>query len=245
MIFRTTTGFVLTCSDFSETSKIVTIYTRDFGKVRAIAKGARRKKSEFLGILNPLSLLEVVYIEKKGGLHILKEAFVLDSGLTLRDRLSKIARGLHFLSLVERTQADEDADRAVFDLLKSSLSALHSASPENASMVFQLRLLEKLGRLPSLAACGRCASPLKGGVFFDSRWGYLLCNPCGKNLKRSLSAGTLQVLRRLAESSFERCGRVKLSKEQSAEIVPVIRAMLRMAMEAELPAEKVVDSLLT
>ena len=81
MIFRRTAAVVLRPRDYSETSKIVTFYTRDHGKVRAIAKGAKRKKSDFLGILDPLSLLEIVYIQGKGGLHILTEAHLIDANL--------------------------------------------------------------------------------------------------------------------------------------------------------------------
>lgn len=245
MIFRRTVGIVLRCTDYSETSKIVTIYTRDHGKVRALAKGAKRKKSDFLRILEPLSFLEIVYIQRKSGLHILKEACLIDSNLGLRQQLSKVARGLYFLSLVERTQPDEDPDRAVFELLSSSLSALRRLSfAENVPIVFQLRLLKHFGRLPSLTACGSCGSPWKGSATYDPQSGSFLCRACRKDGKRRLSRGTLQALRRLAEISLERCGRMRLSKEQRSQIAPVISAMLRTAVEADLPAESVVNSLL-
>ncbi len=245
MIFRRTAGIVLKCTDYSETSKIVTIYTRDYGKVRILAKGAKRKKSEFLGILEPLSLLEIVYIESRKSLHILKEAYLIDSNLEIRERLSRIASGLSFLSLIERTQPDEDPDPAIFELLSSSLSALQRVPlPENVPLVFQLRLLEHFGKLPGLISCGQCGSPLKGSAIYDPRSGDFLCEVCGKDRKWSLSRGTLQALRRLAETPFERCGRIRLTKEQRAEITSVVRMMLQTAVEAELPAENVVSSLL-
>jgi len=245
LIFCRSVGIVLRCSDYSETSKIVTIYTRDYGKVRALAKGAKRKKSEFLGILEPLSLLEIVYIERKSGLHILKEAYLIDSNIGLRQRLSRIARGLYFLSLIERTQPNEDPDRAVFELLSSSLSALGRISfTEIVVVVFQLRLLRQFGRLPSLAACGGCGSSFKGGATYDPRSGDFLCGACADDGKWRLSRGTLQALRRLAETSFERCGRIRLSRNQRAEAASVMSAMLRTAVEAELPAESVVNALL-
>jgi len=245
LIFRRTVGIVLRCTDYSETSKIVTFYTRDHGKVRTLAKGAKRKKSEFLGILEPLSLLEIVYIQSRKALHILKEAYLIDANLALRERLSRLARALFFLSLIERTQPDEDPDPAVFELLSASLSALRRISlPENVPILFQLRLLDHFGRLPSLTTCSRCTSPLKGSATYDPRSAYFLCGSCAKDDTWSLSRGTFQALRRLAESSFERCGRIRLMKKQSAEIAPVIGAMLRSAVEADLPAEGVVNSLL-
>lgn len=246
MLFRRTVGIVLKSTPYSETSKIVTIYTRDNGKVRALAKGAKRKKSEFLGILEPFSFLEIVYIESRKGLHILKEACLIDPNFGLRQQLSRIARGLFFLALVDRTQADEDPDPHVFDLLLSSLSALQRVpSPENVSIVFQLQLLRHFGRLPSLTTCGRCGSALDRTASFSPRSGDFLCRACGNNGKGSVSQGTLQALRRLAETPPQRCGRIRLLKKQHLEIAPVLGAMLRAAVEIELPAGEVADSLLT
>ncbi len=245
MIFRRTTGVVLRCRDFSETSKIVIFYTRDFGKVRVVAKGAKRKKSEFLGILEPLSVLEIVYIERRGGLHILKEAHLMDSHLELRERVSRIAHGLQFLSLIESTQPEEDADPAVFELLLSSLFALHRArSPENVSIVLHLRLLKHFGRLPSLTNCSQCESPLKGTAYYDPRWGSLRCQGCGEGGSMRLPQGTLQVLRRLAEAPFDRCMSLRLLKEQREELTGLVGIMLKAATETELTAEEVVKSLL-
>jgi len=245
LIFRRTTGFVLKRTDYSETSRIVAFYTRDHGKVRALAKGAKRKKSEFLGILEPLSLLEIVYIQKKGGLHILTEAYLIDSNLRLREQLARIGYGLNFLSLIDRTQPDEDADPEVFELLSSSLSALQRVvHPENVATAFRLRLLQRFGRLPNLYRCGRCSTPLKRAALFDARSGHFVCKACGKESQWSLPQGTLQALRRLAEIPLERCGRIRMSKGQQAEISGVVGAMLRTAIEAELPADDVVSSLL-
>jgi len=245
LIFHRTVGIVLKCTDYSNTSKIVTIYTRDHGKVRTLAKGAKRKKSDFLGILEPLSLLEIVYIQGRKSLHTLKEAHLLDSNLGLREQLPRIARGLFFLSLIDRTQPEEDADPAVFELLSASLSAIQGLShPGNIPIVFQLSLLRHFGRLPSLTVCGQCASSLKGRVSYGEGSGVFLCGACGKGHRWSLSRGALLALKRLAETSFERSGRIKLSKEQRAEITAVISAMLRSAIEGELPAEGVVNSLL-
>jgi DNA repair protein RecO (recombination protein O) len=245
LIFRRTRAIVLKRTDYSETSKIVTFYTRDRGKVRALAKGARRKKSEFLGILEPLSVLEIVYIEKREGLHILKEAHLIASNLALREHLPRISHALNFLSLIDKTQAEEDADPDVFEVLLSSLSALqHISHSENVAAAFQLSLLRHVGRLPSLQSCGRCGTPLTAATSFDARSGDFRCRACGKKSEWSLPQGTLRALRRLAEVPLERCGRIRMSKGQHAEISHVVGAMLRSAIEADLPADDVVSSLL-
>jgi DNA repair protein RecO (recombination protein O) len=245
LIFRRTQGIVLRRTDYSETSKIVTLYTRDCGKVCVLAKGAKRKKSLFLGILEPLFLLEVVYIEKKKGLHILKEACLIDSNFALREHLWKIAHGLHFLSLIDKTQPEDDPDPAVFDLLVSSLSSLRRlTSPENVPAVLQLQLLRHFGMLPSLSNCARCGSPVKGNASLGARSGGFVCESCGGNKATRVDQGTLKALRRLSETSFERCGRIGLLRKQRVEISRIIRAMWRTAIEADLPAADVVDALL-
>ncbi len=246
MIFRSTVGIVLARTDYSHTSNIVTFYTRHHGKIRAVAKGARRKKSEFLGILEPLSLLEIVYIEGRSGLHILKEAYLIDSNIALRAQLSRLVHGLYFLSLVDRSQPEGDADPAIFELLSSSLSTLKRfRSPENVPAIFQLRLLDRFGRLPSLTKCGQCASPLTGTAYYDNWSAGLFCATCGKGGNWALPQGTVQALKRLAHTSLERSGRIRLSKKQRFELSRLLRAMLRSAIEEELPAQAVVDSLLS
>ncbi len=248
MIFRRTEGVVVKRTDYSETSKIATFYTRDHGKIRAIAKGARRKKSEFLGLLEPLSLLEIVFIERRSGLHILKEAHLLDSNLELRQELSRIAHALNLLSLIDQTQPDEDADPAVFELLVSGLSALsHISNPENVAFAFQVHLLRHFGKLPSLDTCAHCGASLGSAppaAGFRGRSGVLLCRSCGKDGDHPLPPGTLGALRRLAEIPLHRCGRIRLSSEQQAEISSLLAAMLRTAIEGDLPAQAVAQSLL-
>jgi len=245
LIFRRTEGIVLRATDYSNTSRIATVYTRDYGKVRLLAKGARRKKSDFLRILEPFSLLEIVYIESRRSLHTFKEAHLIDSFLGLRDRLGEIARALFFLSMIDRTQPDEDPDPAVFELLSDSLFALERVPhPENVAIVFQLHLLQRFGRLPSLATCGRCASPLRANTSYDPASGYLLCGSCARGKKPSLSGGTLEALRRLADTPPNRSGRIRLSKGQHAEIAPILGAMFRASVETEFPAVEVVNALL-
>lgn len=245
MIFHRTIGYVLRRRDYSETSTIATFYTRDYGKVRVLAKGARRKKSEFLGLLEPLSLLEIVFIERRSGLHILKEAHLLDSNLELRQELSKIVHALNLLSLVDQTQPDEDADPDVFELLVSGVSALsHVSNPQNVAFAFQIQLLRHFGKFPCLDTCARCGSSLGIAALFRASSGVLLCRSCGNHRDLPLLPGTLGALRRLAEMPLSRCGRIRLSNEQDAEISRVLSTMLRTAIEADLPSQSVTHSLL-
>lgn len=245
LIFHRTIGFVLKRRDYSETSNIVTLYTRDCGKIRALAKGARRKKSEFLGLLEPLSLLEIVFIERRSGLHILKEAHLLVSNLELRQELSKIAHAMNLLSLVDQTQPDEDACPDVFELLVSGLAALsHVSNSQNVAFAFQAHLLRHCGQLPRLDICARCGSSLEPAALFRASSGALLCRSCGNHRDLPFPPGTLGALRRLAEMPLSRCGRIRLSNEQQAEISRVLSAMVRTAIEADLPSQSVTLSLL-
>ena len=245
MIFHRTIGCVLRRRDYSETSSIAAVYTRDHGKIRVLAKGARRKKSDFLGLLEPLSLLEIVFIERRSGLHILKEASLLVPNLGLRQNLSKIAHGLNLLSLIDQTQPDEDADPDVFDLLVSGLSALADVSvPQNVGFAFQAHLLHFFGKLPRLNACARCGRPFGSAALLRVQSGAPLCRSCGNPGDYPLLPGTLGALRRLAEIPLSRCGRIRLSNEQRAEISHILSAMLRTAIEADIPSQSVIHSLL-
>ena len=219
MIFLESEAVVLKSIDYSETSKIVTFYTRDLGKIKAITKGARRKKNDFFGRLEPISRMEVVIIKGHGDLHTLKECSPLCDYSSVRSDFNRLTTALYFISLTDETQPLESAEVRVFALLVESLEALDENAPIiNISYAFQLRLVEYAGRLPRLDQCASCGKGFeKSGSdkvrVFDNQ---LYCSGCVEQ-GFEISRGTLRIIQRLGRTAAAERRRLRITDSQKNE----------------------------
>ena len=170
----------LRLNDFSETSQVVTLFTRRFGRVKMIAKGSRRRTkagaSAFDGGLDVLDAGEAVFRHKpEADLSLLTAWKLTDGHLGLRRSLRPIHLGLYAAELVDRLIEEHDAHPGLFDAFARLLDDLATPAAEEAFLAFQVDLLRETGDLPELAACTRCGqvpgpgerrwfSPTEGGV---------------------------------------------------------------------------------
>src|SRR5471032_1073647 len=103
------TALVVRGTDWSETSRIATLFTREFGKVRALAKGGRRLKSSFEIAFDLLTLCDVVVLRKhSGGLDLLTEARLIEKFPALRADLEALYAGYYIAELLADGTADYD-----------------------------------------------------------------------------------------------------------------------------------------
>src|SRR5262245_9287486 len=123
-------GLVIRFTDFSETSRIVTLWTREFGKVRALAKGGRRPKSNFESALDLLTVCSIVLLRKtsagtgSGALDLLTEARVAERFGALRRDLQALYAGYYVAELLGEGTEDGDPHPALYDAAVETLRAL-------------------------------------------------------------------------------------------------------------------------
>lgn len=166
MILRTD-AVVLRAMRYGETSRIVTLFTRDRGKVAVIARGARATKSRFGGAVQPLACIEAVLSTKETRtLQTLRETAYLRRFPTLAADLDRLSAGLRMAELVNALTEDEEAAPALFDLLVATLDGLDAPEtrPANALLFFELRLAALLGFRPRFTREAVAALPGDGGV---------------------------------------------------------------------------------
>ncbi len=200
-------ALVLRLVDFSETSVILTLFTREFGKVRGLAKGGRRLKGPFESALDLLALVRIVFLRKSSdALDLLTEA-KLERRFRPRDRdLSSLYAGYYVAELLNELTDDYDPHPQLFDAAVQTLHALHqTAGPPVESLVlrFELTTLGLLGHLPSWRECVECGAAVanSGRVAFGQLSGGVLCNECRRGKKQvvSVSASVIQTLARFAD----------------------------------------------
>lgn len=196
------TALVLRVIDFSETSAVVTLFTREFGKVRGLAKGARRPKGPFESALDLLCVCRIVFLRKSSdALDLLTEAKLERRFRPAGRDLSSLYAGYYVAELLNDLTDDSDPHPELFDAAAEALGALSTAGSVVPSVVlrFELATLRLLGHLPSLEACVECGAPVEAArrVAFGLIAGGVLCHHCrpGKRQVVSLSGGAWEALR--------------------------------------------------
>lgn len=203
---ETALALVVRGTDWSETSRIVTLFTREFGKVRALAKGGRRLKSSFEVALDLLTVCRVAFIRKAhGGLDLLTEAMVAERFPRLPLDMKSLYTGYYAAELLADGTQDYDPHPTLFDSALALLR-LPDATP-GAVSAFELVWLRELGytpRLETCAGCGECV-PEAARIGYSPQAGGVLCTNClpGSVDRRMLSAEARQALRRLTDGDAD------------------------------------------
>ncbi len=187
-------GWVLKGIDYSETSRIVTLWTREKGKIRALAKGARRLKSPFENALDLLNLCRFQVIHKGGNsLDLLTESRVVDAYGGLRCHLPNLYAAYHVAELLAEGTEDLDPHPDLFEGVHETLGwfskeapdlrAQGRLSPEGSWVLIQFEFfyLSQMGYLPNFHhchACNRVPSPKTVQWTFHADTGAIFCGDC-------------------------------------------------------------------
>jgi DNA repair protein RecO (recombination protein O) len=199
-------ALVVRGTDWSETSRITTLFTREFGKVRALAKGGRRLKSNFDVAFDLLTVCQIVFLRKaSGGLDLLTEARIEERFPILRDNLKALYVGYYIAELLADGTQDYDPHPVLYDKALGSLRALGEANSDSQSQAtaFELVWLQELGYSPRLDACAGCGSRSfvegAGSVTLSPSSGGVLCRICrpAATDRRDLSQAAFDALRDL------------------------------------------------
>src|SRR3954451_8254483 len=195
-------GLVVRTHDWSETSRIAVLFTREFGKVRVLAKGGRRLKSNFEVALDLLTVCRIVLLRKSsGGLDLLTEAQVAERFPKLRTALPALYAAYYVAELLSEGTEDVDPHPALFDATLAALRDLGDAGSQTGPrlVAYELTWLHELGYSPALDACAACGRGVEGRAAFSAAAGGIVCATCGptQRERRPIMPATLDALRAL------------------------------------------------
>jgi len=200
-------ALVVRGSDWSETSRITTLFTREVGKIRALAKGGRRLRSSFDAAFDLLSVIHVVYLRSRShGLDLLTEARLEERFPALRTNLKALYVGYYIAELLSEGTQDYDPHPELFDLALESLRNLGGAADLRAVAAhFELVWLQELGYGPRLEACAGCGSEVNEAMLspfatYSAALGGVLCSACAVSARdpRRLGVSAWRTLRQLS-----------------------------------------------
>ena len=227
MITRTD-AVVLKSMKYRDSSKIVTFYSRRFGKIKGIAKGARQMKSKFGAALEPLSAVSLILYKKdQRELQLISQCDLLKTYKTIHSELDRLAVGLSIIELLNQLTHDEEGNDALYALLVQSLDELERAQKHfmNFFLAFELRCASVLGFMPSLDACKGCGRRLddlvsEDSAVFQSGKGAILCGRCWES-KTVLKDGAFRLGRTGASGTYSDEGNIRVS-------IGVLKALQRL-----------------
>lgn len=204
-----TDAIVIRLADFSESSRVVTLFSREFGKISALAKGAKRLKGPFESALDLLSLVRVVFIRKSsGGLDLLTEAQLQRRFRPPVHSLDRLYAGYFVAELLDGLTEVHDPHHQLFEEAALTIDRLATDVDFRLTLArFEVALLREIGHLPPVDACQSCGEP----ITTDSRLRHAMtssgpiCSDCGHPDEKSikLSAESLRLLQCLFDSAVD------------------------------------------
>lgn len=220
-------AIVLRTVEFSETSLICTLFTREFGKIGVLAKGARRLKSPFESALDLMALCRIVFLRKTSdALDLLTEAKLVRRFRPPGRSLAALYAGYYVIELLDDLTDQYDPHPELFDLADETLAALAAGEPAARRTVrFELGALRLLGHAPLLDACVECGKPVHAGrVAFGMIDGGVLCGECrpGKTHVVTVSAGVLRTMAQLADPDANAWQRIEVDPRAYGELRSVM-----------------------
>ncbi len=182
-----TEAVVLKSMNYRDSSKIVTFYTRRFGKVKCIAKGARQLKSKFGAGLEPITNVSLVMYKKEHrDLQLVSQCDAIKTYKSIHSELERMAVALAVLELVNHLVHDEEGNDALYDLLVGTLDEIERARKNflNLFFAFEIRCASLFGFSPDLEKCALCGRSLDdicvdGSAVFQLSRGSVVCARCG------------------------------------------------------------------
>jgi DNA repair protein RecO (recombination protein O) len=182
-------ALVLRTVDFSETSLILTLYTRQFGKIGALAKGGRRLKSSFESALDILARIHVTFLHKKSdALDLLTEAKLVRRFRVNESNLAGLFAAYYVVELVDSMTEEDDPNPAVYDLTVKLLARLEQGTFVMRSLIrFEGLFLRAVGQQPSLRKCAECGTGInteQKRMTFGLLDGGVLCSGCTQALRK-------------------------------------------------------------
>lgn len=223
MRHQSSEAIVLQTIDYAESDRIVSLYTKDFGRIKGIAKGAKRSRKRFGSALEPFTYNEAIFVDKAThGLVRLESCRIINSFPEIAQDIRKVVFGNYFLELVNTLTAEKDRNPDIFSLLLFFIELLkHSGFREDLMRIFELRLFALLGYRPQFSACVTCGLQfsLKDSYKFSIKRGGIVCSKCRPQHADllPLSKGTIRIFQQAQNLSLLKLSRIFFSHDEHEE----------------------------
>jgi DNA repair protein RecO (recombination protein O) len=225
----TSRSIIMRTKEFGETDLLVTFFTQDKGRLKGVAKGARKSRKRFVNCLDSFSLVELEYsLRRDGDLYFLHSGKLINGYPGLRSDFASLSKASYMVELTEILFPWGVADLKMFELLEMSLEALAKGDKsDTVPIVFEVRAMALGGYGYSFDKCSICGRPYKGEgrAVFKLEKGRIACLKCQQETAVSpgLSPQSVKTIKSMQAEPLTKLMALKLSEETIAEIKPILK----------------------
>lgn len=247
----TSDALILRTYKLGEADRIVVFLTKDRGKKRGVAKGARRARSRFHGALEPMTRAGIAYYERE-----LRDLVRINYVEPQRSPLQAVAwsggdalalgHAEYFAELIDEWAPEAHADERLYRLGSSVVDAFASGAPtDRLARYFEFWLLRLQGVYPQLSACPVCGGAFDGGAVMPPRDHQYVCRQCAPGGGTLLPVDALHFLRAAASASPDALQAIPLEAAPARELEIAHRRLIHHHLEKELKSARVLRQLRT
>ena len=230
-------AIVLRRQDFGEADRLLTLFTPALGKIRVVAKGARKPQSRKAGHIESFMRTKMLFARGRN-LDLVTQAELVEPYRALREDLVRVTYASHAVELLDRFTAENDAHPELYQLLAEALGWLaETRDLLLTTRYYELRLLSLTGFQPQLFQCVSCATVVEArDQFFSTELGGVLCPDCvqADPQRHPISLGALKMLRYLQTHDYEACRRLRLKPGTQRDIEAVMLHYITYILERNL-----------
>ncbi len=246
-----TEAIVLRGRNLNEADRVLTLYTPNFGKIKAIAKGARRPTAKLRGHVELLT--HNVFVLSRGReLDIITQSQIMESFATLRYNLKCLSQSFYLAELTDAFTTEQVGNWHVFALLLNTLrwlsskDSLSTAPIELISRYFELNFLDYVGYRPELYRCLNCNSSLRPSTnFFSAHAGGVLCPDCAATERdaQRVSLNAMKTMRFLQNNNWVVASHLRITPKLSEEVENIMHNYICYLLEREIKSAKFLTQL--
>ncbi len=228
-----TDALVVRARNYGEADKILTLFSREFGRIQAIAKGVRKPKSKLRGGVQLFSHSSFL-LHKGKSLDTVSQVEQKESFLWLLEDLERLTHAAYMAELLDAALWENEEGQEMFLLTLTCFYLMQSLEPRLVTRCFEFRLMQLLGYKPQIEACVVCSAPVNGEKRqFSSDLGGVLCSRCGYQDHQSIevSGGALAVINQLLKMDLRKLDRLKIPPQLGREIERLSRQFLMAKLE--------------
>jgi DNA repair protein RecO (recombination protein O) len=200
-----TEAILLAVRNWGEADSMVTLFSREYGKINAVAYGARRPKNALAGSVQPFVHGEVL-LEAGKSLDVLRQCEIKQSFRKLREELAQMAYATFLAELTSELWPERVAEPAVFQLILATFQLLGKRNPRLTALAGGVQLLSLSGFHPEIQHCVVCAEPVSYPAGFDSQAGGSICNSCAPESNQEFTAEVHHFLLQLLQLDWANPG---------------------------------------
>ncbi|MGD8189040.1 DNA repair protein RecO [Brevibacillus ginsengisoli] len=237
-------GIILRSVDYGEASKVITIFTREHGKIGVMARGAKKPKSRLAAVSQLFTY--GYYLCKKGpgtGMPELTQGDIIDSYSDLRQDLWKTAYAAYLSELLDRLTSERESNPYLFQLLQLTLQYLDEGrDPEILCRIFESKMLIIAGIRPELNVCASCGEEREPYSFSISQGGILCPNCLSQDpYAMTITPAVWKLLRLFQIFDLERLGEIEVKDSTRNQLKHVLRRFMDEHLDFRLKSRNFLD----